>query len=203
MISSSLADRAPEALRWLPELGIGYLPVVAQPYDSAYFLKYQAMAGTPMGREITRRRVELVRRVHAGPVLDVGIGCGSFIEAHGHAVGADVNPAGLAWLRERGLEWDGGPVEAATFWDSLEHIHEPGDLLGKVARWVFVSVPLVPDVARITTWKHFRRDEHCWYFTAEGLLCFMRWHGFELRHRDDFETRLGREDIGTFIFERI
>lgn len=198
-----LAERARGALVWLPELGVGWLPVEARPYDAAYFDKYRRMAETDMGREITRRRVEFVRRHHPGPVLDVGIGCGSFVEAHGAAVGADINPAGEAWLVERGLRWSGGPVEAATFWDSLEHIHEPAQILGAVGRWVFVSVPLVPDPARLTSWKHFRRDEHCWYFTAAGLERFMAWHGFRPVYRQDFEVELGREDIGTFAFERV
>lgn len=189
-------------LVWLPELGIGYYPVTEAPYDAAYFAKYQAYANTELGRAITQARVELVKRYHEGEVLDVGIGSGAFVEAHGAAHGFDINPAGKAWLDARWSAWDGEPVAAVTFWDSLEHIADPAPLLAVAERWAFVSAPIVQDVNAIATWKHFRRDEHCWYFTADGLVRFMHAHGFEFVARDDFETRLGREDIGTFVFER-
>lgn len=190
------------SLIWLPEHGIGYYPVRETPYDAAYFEKYRGYEATERGQQITAARVALVKRFCDGLVLDVGIGSGAFVEAHGNALGTDINPAGLAWLRERGREWDGQPVRALCFWDSLEHIHEPSGLLAKALEWVFVSVPIVPDANRLHEWKHFRRDEHCWYFTETGFCRFMAAHGFELTARDHFETRLGREDIGTYAFRR-
>jgi hypothetical protein len=198
----AFSERAAGALVWLPEHGVGYLPVEAAPYDQAYFDKYVAMARTPQGVAITKARVELVRAYHDGQVLDVGIGCGAFIEAHGNAVGTDINPAAVAWLAANGHAWNGGPVRAGCFWDALEHIPEPAHLLGLIERWVFVSVPLVQDISKVMSWRHYRPDEHCWYFTSDGLCRFMSWHGFECVHSNNMETALGRLDIGSFVFER-
>jgi hypothetical protein len=51
--------------------------------------------------------------------------------------------------------------------------------------------------------KHFRPQEHIWYFTREGLVNAMKACGFSLVAESDFETELGREDIGTFAFRRV
>ncbi len=51
--------------------------------------------------------------------------------------------------------------------------------------------------------RHFRRDEHYWYFTDAGLCVWMDRHGFQLRERDNIETLLGREDISSYAFERV
>ncbi|MXF29030.1 hypothetical protein FQ043_24860, partial [Escherichia coli] len=72
------------------------------PYDAAYFARYQQMAATPMGQALTRARIQLVARHWSGPVLDVGIGAGQFVEARPQTQGYDVNPAGIAWLKQRG-----------------------------------------------------------------------------------------------------
>lgn len=191
-------------LQWLPELGLGYYEVEpGEPYGEAYFAKYQAMAATPMGAAITSARVDLVRRWWAGPVVDVGIGCGQFVEAIDGA-GYDVNPVGVAWLRERGRFVDpyAAEVDAITCWDSLEHLRDPGALLARARHWVFVSLPIFRSAEHAVQSRHFRRDEHYFYFTEPGFERFMRSHGFELRERDNIETLLGREDILSFAFER-
>lgn len=40
------------------------------------------------------------------------------------------------------------------------------------------------------------------YFTDHGLVAWMAGYGFRHVERSDQETRLGREDIGTYVFER-
>lgn len=190
-------------LQWLPELELGYYEVEAgSPYNQTYFDKYRAMAGTAMGVAITAARAAMVRRWWQGMSVDVGIGCGQFVESTG-CLGYDVNPAGVAWLRQRGAYLD--PYEgcdAVTCWDSLEHMRDPGALLANVRRWVFVSLPIFRDAEHAAGSRHFRRDEHYWYFTARGLERFMSQRGFVLRENDNIETLLGREDIGSFAFER-
>lgn len=189
---------------WIADCGIGYLPVTAAPYDAAYFEKYRGYAETPVGRLLNRARLTLVWRYWHGPLIDVGIGCGQFVESYHGARGFDVNPAGIAWLRERGLFADplAERFDVATFWDSLEHIADPAPILANVRRFVFVALPIFDDLAHVLRSKHYRPDEHCWYFTAPGFVAFMAAHGFECLERNADETRIGREDIQSFAFER-
>lgn len=193
-------------LVWLPELGMGRLKVVEAPYDEAYFEKYQRYARTERGQAITAARVDLVRRFTDRHVVDIGIGSGDFISARmGWTWGYDVNPAGVRWLQGCGRWCDpyAQPVEAISLWDTLEHIPDPGALLRNVLHHVFVSLPIVPgDGPPPADWKHLRRDEHCWYWTRAGFRRWMAGHGFEQMTVSDVETRLGREDILTFVFER-
>lgn len=213
MIDSVFAEWRERELVWIPERGMGYLPVSEQPYDAAYFERYQAMAETDVGRELTRIRVDLVRRhmrgepPHGTSLLDVGIGCGQFLEAVQHHVaawGEDVNPAGVQWLEARGFLADRARTfDALTFWDSLEHIAGPAPLLARARRWVFVSLPVVPgDGPPRPEWKHLRRDEHCWYWTRAGLIGWMGEHGFECVEHNTAESLAGRQDIGSFVFRR-
>ena len=55
---------------------------------------------------------------------------------------------------------------------------------------------------RLVRDPHFRPDEHCWYFTRDGLMFAMNACGFALVTESSIETELGREDIGTFAFRR-
>lgn len=201
---------AEQDLVWLPSLGVGYLPVTEQPYDADYFAKYEGYALTPMGRAITAARVALVER-HAQRrnLLDVGIGSGDFLDAIGGRdiarFGFDVNPVAVEWLRERGLFLDpyDVSVDVLTFWDSLEHIPDVHRMIANARRWVFCSLPIVPgDGPPRADWKHYRTDEHCWYFTRRGLIRWMDAQGFDCVECNASEDLLGREDIETFAFRR-
>ena len=89
-------------------------------------------------------------------------------------------------------------VDCATFWDSLEHIQDIAGLLSHVKQFAFVSIPIFRDLAHARNSKHFRPDEHCWYYTDDGFKRFMYAHGFTVIGQSTFETDLGREDIGTY-----
>lgn len=196
-----------DGLVWLPEKGMGFYPVDPEdePYDEDYFRKYQEYAATPRGRAITSARVDLVAAHHAGELVDVGIGCGDFIQARGpETYGCDVNPVGVRWLHERGLYRDPyhGSVEAVSLWDVLEHLPFPAALLANVRTWVFTCLPVFRDDRHLLASKHFRKDEHRWYWTREGLLEWFGAHGFRCVEESDSETQLGREDIRTFAFRR-
>jgi SAM-dependent methyltransferase len=198
-------------LVWLPERGMGYYPVTEQPYDAAYFEKYRGYAETELGRQLTAQRVAMVCR-HLLPgavVLDVGIGSGQFVEAIAEAgwasLGFDINPAGVEWLLEGGRFWDPREqaVEALTFWDALEHIPDPAAYLAGAREWVFVSLPIFDGPEQVLRSKHFRPDEHCWYWTREGLINWMAHHRFRCVEHNTNETLLGREDVHSFAFRRI
>jgi Methyltransferase domain len=192
-------------LHWLPEAGIGWYPVEANPYNAEYWDKYRALDSTASGDALTACRVSLVRSHWRGPVVDVGIGGGRFVQDHHDAFGFDINPSAVAWLkgRKRYCDPHSNSIEAATFWDSLEHIHDPAPILENVRRFVFVSLPIFDDVAHVLRSKHFKPAEHCWYFTRTGFDRFMRRFGFRMVDHSTIEQSAGREDIESFAFERV
>lgn len=198
---------ASRGLVWLPEIGIGYYPVRPQdmPYDEGYFERYQRQADTAIGRALTEARAALVARHYAGWLLDVGIGCGQFVQARPQTCGYDINPAGVRWLRERGLYMDlyGQSYPALTFWDSLEHIPDPAAAVARAREWVFVSLPIYESAEHVLRSKHFRRDEHIWYHTDAGLRRWFELQGFACVECNAAETTIGREGIGSYAFRRV
>jgi hypothetical protein len=182
----------------------GYLDVIPRAYDAEYFDKYVGYQNTERGRLITEARMEFVARHYDGSLLDVGIGSGHFVASRDKTYGFDINPKGIQWLKERGAYGDleTGEFSAYTFFDSLEHIKDLNPLLDRMASGtkVFISIPIFDDMAHVLRSKHFRPDEHYWYFTGLGFVKFMAYHGFYVIDIDDFEIHLGREDIKSFAF---
>lgn len=201
----SFSDELKTGLVWLPTLGMGYYPVPkSRPYDEDYFARYQKMADTPMGHALTTARIQLVARHYAGPLVDVGIGAGQFMEARPDTRGYDVNPAGIDWLKQRGRWADlyARRWPALSMWDCLEHIDRPDVAVAKAEEWVFVSVPIFADGDAILTSRHFRKTEHLWYWTHTGLIRWFDDQGFDCAEHNTIETELGREGIGSYAFHR-
>lgn len=186
---------------WLD--GIGWLP--AQRLRVDFFDEYKRLEDSPIAAALNAARVGLVNRYSSGDVLDVGIGAGMFIRSLGldRAWGADVDRNGIAWLRKAGRLWTGQPVESVTFWDSLEHIPDPTGYLAAAVEFVFVSCPVFDSKDSAMRSKHYKPGEHLWYFTPEGLGRMMRRHGFHMIEQNDMEVRIGRQEIGTFAFQRV
>lgn len=152
----------------------------------------------------------MLEHLEKGPLLDVGIGCGQFVEAMNSAMvqchGQDVNPDGIAWLQRNCWERkDWAAYVGATFWDSMEHIRDLNAFIRDLgSEWLFVSMPIFESESNALSSKHYRPNEHWWYFTDEGLQQFLGQHGYSLVSRDDFESsQCGRESIGTFAFTKI
>lgn len=202
MFDSFIAD----SLIWLPEKGLGFYPAKGAVYGQAYFNKYRGYAKTERGREITRARVEFVARHYCGPLVDVGVGCGQFVRERRQTDGFDINPVAIHWLIANG-RWrdiyDGKRCAAATFWDSLEHIEDAAGVVNRAARWVFLSLPIFRDCDHVLESRHYRKDEHFWYFTDQGLVRWFEEQGFRLTERNTMEQPLGREDIASYAFRRV
>lgn len=195
-------------LVWVPALGMGFYDVRESdmPYDAEYFARYQRQADTPMGRALTKARIDLVARHYRGPVLDVGIGAGQFVvERDEPTYGYDVNPVAVEWLQERGLYQDMyiESFRALTFWDSLEHIPDAAAAVARAGEWVFTSLPIYEGPEHVLRSKHFRRTEHIWYHTDGGLRWWFEQQGFECVEANDMETQIGREGIGSYAFRRV
>lgn len=194
-------------LNWY-EPGVGWLAPESEQieYGQKYFDEFKAKADTPLGRNIMRARVEFVARHYHGLLCDIGIGSGAFIETRRTMTcGWDVNPIALAWLKSRNLLMD--PSEAycpaISMWDVLEHIPNFYGLLNNVLHWIFLSIPIFRDQNHALASKHFKPGEHCWYFTDNGLRLVMEHFGFQCVERSSFESKLGRDEIGSFAFQRV
>lgn len=181
-------------------------------YDEATFHRLAARDKTAIGRRLNQFRLELVHRYtgESNRVLDVGIGAGTFMDLHGNCLGFDINPYAVALLRERGLyfnpycdDFEAANIAAVTFFDSLEHIADVGQILGRLrGQVVIVSLPIFRDARHMQTSKHFKPGEHVWHFTRRQFEAFMRGHGFEIVEERWNETEIGREDISTFVLKR-
>lgn len=196
-------------LIWIPEKGIGYYPVRERyKYNDEYFDKYAKYELTPLGNRLNNFRVELVNKYTRDRILDIGIGCGSFMKLRGNCVGYDINPKSIAWLKERGLYFDLAwkafdLISGITFFDSLEHIPTPGELLDRTTnQFVFISIPIFKDLNHLLDSRHFRKDEHYYYFTREGFINYMADYNFDLLEVTNGEIKCGREDIYTFVFKK-
>lgn len=208
--------RHPSGLTWWPDKGMGYYPVkINGQYGEDYWQQYQSYRKSAIADALMKARVDLVEKHAPGePVVDIGIGSGHFLEAltarRAHLIGAsgawgfDVNPCGIRWLKERGM-WADPYAEKPSHiccWDSLEHIEDPSRLVSQVRRTIFVSIPIFTDMQHVLRSKHFKPDEHIWYFTSSGFLRWMDDLGFTCVEENDMESRAGRQEIGTFVFSR-
>ncbi len=176
------------------------------PYDQVYFDRCAANDESAIADLINKCRLELVARHYgASGMLDVGIGAGEFIRRRPNTHGFDVNPVAIEWLKRNDLwaerlDWFG----AVSFWDVLEHLPDPTIYLKHVQLhcYVFASIPVFDDLARVPESKHFRPNEHFWYWTPTGFIDWMWEQGFMLLEMNDEETRAGRDSIHSFAFKR-
>lgn len=219
MLDIIAGDLADDQLHWLEPFGAGFYDVDAWldrngrglVYDDAYFQKYQRMADSPIGEALNAFRVDLLHRVSDPDclVLDVGIGDGAFLRAAEDELprlrlrGCDINPAAIRYLEAHGQL---GSIEltydVVTFWDSLEHFRDPRIPLRAAGRFALVSLPVFPDSSAALRSKHFRPDEHFWYFSPRGFVAFAEGQGFQVVDQLETENYLGREGISTFILKR-
>lgn len=180
-------------------------------YGDDYFAKVSAYEDTEIARAVNHGRVAMLAR-HLKPhtwVLDYGAGTGAFVRAavaaRFHANGFEVMPKAANRLRDDFLyASDPSGFDAVTAWDVIEHIDEPAKLLRAVREgcFLFVSLPILDDLANVRRSKHFRPGEHLYYFTAAGFVGWMALYGYHLLEQSAHETEAGREGIGAFAFRR-
>ena len=93
-----------------------------------------------------------------------------------------------------------GTFDAITFWDSLEHMKRLGIVPLLNGRYVFISTPIIDGVRDLLKWKHFRPDEHVWYFSEQALVKLFKKWGYALQSVDSFEVQCGRSDVLSYCF---
>lgn len=197
-------------LVWFPEKGLGYYPVKKTHYDDQYFNEYVRMAHTAMGESLNEFRTALVNKYTKGLVLDVGIGCGTFMKRRGNCIGFDVCPKAIYQLQRSDQffnPYNGAgawkDIKGVTFFDSLEHMEWPELIFDNITdQFIFVSIPIFRDAEHVISSRHFKKEEHFLYFTDQGFINYMASYGFESLERRDDEIRCGREDIYTYVFQR-
>lgn len=231
--SDLYARRGFETLQWFPEYDFGFLncdqfnndKVV---YDEKYFQKYVSYRETEICRKLNSLRAKLVfalmKKVENPVIHDFGAGACDFIkkmiedDPNVRISGNDVNLSSVDELKSiNRYALDGCRfANIVTFWDSLEHIGHIRNLLDyiSVGAYVVVTIPIALDCNHAIRFKHYRTDEHYWYFTRNGFVNhFMPAFGFRMipiseftqeRYIDEsMEEHVGRSDVMTFIFRRV
>lgn len=197
-------------LSWDVKKDLGFYPVEGTWYDDAYFKDSIKNSQSPIAEELNTFRTALVNSFTKGLVLDFGVGVGQFVHWRKNCLGYDICPQAVAWLEKEGLffnpykeDLDERGIMGVTFFDSLEHLQQPKEILKRITKqYVFVSLPIFRDKAHALASKHFKPREHWWYFTQKSIRTFIRDCGFSLLDYREDETRIGREDICTFIMRR-
>jgi hypothetical protein len=191
-------------------LGIGFLNPPEnshQVYDEGYWERYRGMIDTRIGKDLTAARIAIAKHFDIKPLelVDIGVGNADFCDKFG-CYGFDINPEAVKYLKSTRKYYDVyGDIykwKAMSMWDVLEHIVDASDVLSKT-NMLIMSTPIYRDMEHCLTSKHFRKDEHFWYFTVSGMIHYMSHFGFECKYYSTIESKLGREDIGSFVFKRI
>lgn len=179
-------------------------------YDEKYFQHYVECEDTEIARKLNEARISLSHK-YCNCILDMGIGSGEFIKkSTAKMYGYDVNDVAIEWLLGKNIwanpyEEIPEDVEGLTFWDVLEHIRQPSELLKLVrpGTFVFISLPTFTDLTKVRTSKHYKPNEHLYYYSITGLIKFMAFCNFELIELSDAETKAGRQDITSFVFRKL
>jgi len=190
--------------------GQWYYPVNKFPYDKKYIEKYESYAETELGKKITKQRCDLINQYNNEPKtnLDVGVGSGEIVDTL-DCFGYDVNPYMIDKLAENGKFVDLydylGRIKSISFFDSFEHIYDIKRVLSNIENQkVIISLPIYKgEEENLKSWKHYREDEHFHYFTQQGFINFLNSQGFVVLEINNAETLLGREDIETYVIERM
>jgi hypothetical protein len=176
-------------------------------YDEGYFQHYVELEDSEIAIKLNKGRVALSHK-YCDCLLDIGIGSGEFImKSTAKMYGFDINPVGVVWLKNRYLwadPYDNIPadVEGITLWDTMEHIPEPTKLMKQVrsGMYVFISLPIVENLMKVRQSKHFKENEHYYYWSVPGMIAYMNDVGFDFVEISDHETTVGRENILSFVF---
>lgn len=184
---------------------------ISVPYDISYFQDYVNKSGTSIANKLNETRVKLTEKYCNNFIVDIGIGSGEFIESSVKlkVYGFDINPIGVNWLKKRNLFFNpyienSSKIEGFSLWDVLEHIPNPDEFVSKIIcnQLLFISIPVFDDFDLIKSSKHYKPNEHYYYFNTKGLIKYLNDWKFECLEVNDNETKAGREGITTFVFRK-
>ena len=156
-------------------------------YDLEYHLKFVERANTELGKRIYQARWRLIEKHCYGKftLLDYGCASGAFHRSGNNGFecyGFDINPScGFT-------EMPSEAIDILTLWDVIEHLPAP---IWVIKEWkpefIFIATPNIDAAPNdIKAWKHYRPDEHLYYFNLKGLSAMLMALGYEiLEHNFD------------------
>jgi hypothetical protein len=194
------------------KIGFAYQNDMSQSidYDASYFDHYVNLENTDISIKINSIRTSFTQK-YVNCLIDVGIGSGEFIKnSNCKTYGFDINPKGIEWLKQENKFIDiynepiPEDVQGWTFWDCLEHIKEHSKIfnLMRKGQYLFLSLPYFENLDNIRDSKHYKPNEHYYYFVQQGLMVYMRDCGFELVEYNFDETKAGRSSIIGCCFKK-
>jgi len=198
-------------LTWDEEKRLGYYPVKDTWYNDLYYDASVKNSQSPIAKALNEFRARIINKYVEGKILDFGTGCGALLNYRKNIIGYDICPKSIEMLKSRGLfydfyrnDLDKEKIKGISFFDVLEHIRDPKTILNQInGQHVIVSIPIFRDKNHALTSKHFKINEHFWYFTDHSFVDLMESCGFHLLERTNEETKIGREDIYTYVFKRM
>jgi SAM-dependent methyltransferase len=155
-----------------------------------------------LGRWIRNKQLQDLAGAAPGRLLDFGCGGGSYLERMHRqgwqVMGLDVSPEAVQAIHtELGLRALVGTLphpdlqpasfDVITMWQSLEHVHDPGQVLGEARRLLVAGGKLVVAVPNISSlpFRWFRQawfaldlPRHLTHFTPRTLDLMLRQTGF-------------------------
>ena len=178
------------------------------PYDLSYFNKCASYDGSNIANAINKGRIDLVDKYvgKKATVLDVGIGSGEFIRSRpGPTFGTDINPIAIKWLKNRDKysdTWE--KFSAFTFWDVIEHVESPQNYFRAIPKdaYLFTSLPIFDKLEDIKNSKHYRPNEHLYYWTNDGFINWMKEYRFDCLETTYYEQMAGRSKINSYAFKK-
>jgi hypothetical protein len=172
------------------------------------------LAGSVIANKLNDFRVSFVEKYLPGhgSVLDIGIGSGEFINSSKNrkVYGFDVNPYGIKWLKEKNLYFNPyeknqpNDIVAYTFWDAIEHFTNPSHLLNIIKKdsYCFFSLPIFENFDKLTESKHYKPNEHLYYWTEQSFKDYLNRLGFSVFEVSSGETEAGRFGIKSFAAKK-
>jgi len=220
-----LIEKKPWSVHSCSSCGLGYLdprPSIEEMqglYDKEYCDENFAEGGKPGTPEFKKRislessRVRFFRRLKKkGKILDIGCGYGHFLAAC-REKGYDVHGIDFSdWAVKHAVEVLDIPVsfgnvvdidlpensfDVITMWHTLEHAHDPEQLLFQAIRWLKKDGVLITDVPNHKgteavndwyDWKGWDMPYHYYHFTPETLTKLLEKCGLKVVKSKDYHS---------------
>ena len=182
------------------------------PYEDEYFKNYVNLKNTNISKKLNNFRTKISSKyAKTGMILDVGVGSGEFIQKSKNKVfGFDINPNGIKWLKDENKYLnpytdDISKIKVFTLWDTLEHMVNPCYFLSllKKNQIAIITLPIYDNFLRLTLSKHFKKNEHLYYWTNESFEWHMEQNEFKIIECSEEENKCGRQGVKTFVCKKI